>query len=357
MIESGSNSPPPKILFLVTEDWYFCSHRLAVACAARERGYRVAVATRIRNHGEAIARSGIKPIGIRLRRRSMNPFRELASLIEIFLLYRREKPDIVHHVALKPVLYGSVAALFSGTPYVINAIAGLGHIFSSKTLTAGLLKPFVRTAFRVLLNRRNSRVIVQNDDDRMFLIRSLGVDEKKIRLIRGAGVNLSLFKPTPEPSGEPVVTLAARLLRDKGIGEFVEAVGLLKAKGLRFRARVAGAPDPDSPGAVSQAELAEWRKDGAIEWLGHRSDMPQIWRETHIAVLPSSYGEGVPKALIEAAASGRAAVTTDMPGCRDIVRHGKNGLLVPARNASALADAIEYLIGHSAARQKMGKFA
>jgi len=345
-----------KLLFFVTEDWYFCSHRLPIARAARNAGCEVIVATRVANHGDAIAREGFRVIPLRMRRRSKNPLRELMAVLEMINIYRRECPDLVHHVGLKPVLYGALAARVTGVTAVVNALAGLGYVFSSSHSRARIIKRFVRAAFRLLLNRQNSVVLLQNPDDRRMLLELKTILPERTVLIRGSGVNIQRFRPSLEPGdGSVIVTLVARMLRDKGILEFVEASRLLKQQGIQFRAVLVGTPDPDNPTSISASQLETWQSEGWIEWWGQQDDIPDVWVQSHIAVLPSAYGEGVPMSLIEAAACGRPIITTDMPGCREIVQHEKNGLLVPVHDSKALADAVHRLIENPDLRRQMGK--
>jgi len=347
---------PMKLLFFVTEDWYFCSHRLPISRAARDAGCEVVVATHVDTCRDAIKREGFRLIPLQMRRRSKNPLRELAAVLEIINIYRRERPDLVHHVALKPVLYGALAARFVGVPAFVNALAGLGYVFSSSQSRAKILKQFVRMAFRVLLNRQNSVVLLQNPDDLRMLIESKTILPEHTALIRGSGVDVQRFRPSPEPGDEPVmVTLVARMLRDKGILEFVEASRLLKQQGIQFRAVLVGMPDPDNPTSISASQLNAWQDAGLVEWWGKSDDIPDVWAQSHIAVLPSAYGEGVPMSLIEAAACGRPIITTDMPGCREIVQHEKNGLLVPVKDSKALAGAICRLIENPDLRRQMGQ--
>lgn len=344
---------PPRLLFLVTEDWYFCSHRLPLACAARDAGFDVAVATRVTAHGERIRAAGLRLIPLMLRRSGRNPWRELMAIAEITRLYRAEKPDIVHHVALKPVLYGSLAARIAAIPSVVNALAGMGYVFTSGKLSARLLRPLVTLAFRLLLKR--GRIILQNPDDRAALLKAGVASPEQITLIRGSGVDTAHFVPVPEPdTAVPLVVLPARMLWDKGVGEFVAAAHMLREEGLAARFLLAGERDPDNPAAIPAAQLETWRAGGIVEWHGRQEDMAQLLAQCHIVCLPS-YREGLPKALLEAAASGRAIVATDVPGCREAVRHGVNGLLVPARDAAALAGALRRLLTDPALRREFGQ--
>ena len=343
-----------KLLFLVTEDWYFCSHRLPPARAAKADGYDVVVATRVDLRGAEIAAEGFKLVSIRLRRSSWNPFREVAAIAEIAQIYLRERPDIVHHVGLKPVLYGSLAALLVRRPAVVNALAGMGFLFTSRSRTAAVLRYAVSRILRVLLNAGRSVLILQNPDDEAVLVSGGLVEPSRVRLIRGSGVDIERFVPSPEPGGSPVVMLPSRMLWDKGVGEFVAAAGALRARGVVARFVLVGDGDADNPASIPDAQLKAWHDTGLMECWGHCEDMPAALKQAHIVCLPS-YREGLPKVLLEAAACARALVATDAPGCREIVRHGQNGLLVPLRDAATLANAIERLLGDPALRIRFGQ--
>lgn len=342
-----------KLLYFVTEDWYFCSHRLPLAVAAKSAGYDVSVVTHVNAHGEVIRRAGIRLIPFDLSRRGMNPLSELTVLTRLIKTYRKEKPDILHHVAMKPVLYGSLAARFSGVPRVVNALAGLGYIFTSDAPKAQCLRPIVASAFKSLLNRKKSRLILQNDDDRKLFIYNRFINAERIKLIRGSGVDTKVFSLSPESAGVPIVMLASRMLLDKGIVEFVEAARRIKSRGIEARFVLVGDTDIHNPSAISNVQLASWQAEGVIEWWGRRENMPAVLQQANVVCLPS-YREGLPKVLLEAASCGRAIVATDVPGCREVVRDGENGFLVPLRSTVELADAIQKLIGNKELRQKMG---
>lgn len=341
----------PKLLFVVTEDWYFVSHRLPLAVAAQRAGFDVAVATRVGGCGETIRAAGLRLIPFNLSRSRGNPLQEIAMLVR---LYRRERPQIVHHVALKPVMYGVLASKLTGVPHVVNAVAGLGWLFTSSGLAAHTLRPVICRLLAWLLGATQSRTIVQNPDD-FRLLAAEGVPEDRLRLIRGAGVNTEVFTPALALPPEPVTVLfAARMLLDKGVGEFVEAARVLTQAGVTARFVLVGDPDPGNPASVSAAALRAWHGENGVEWWGRCDNMPDVFHTAHIACLPS-YREGLPKALLEAAACGLPIVTTDVPGCREIVRDGMNGFLVPVRDAQALAAALRRLIEHSALRREMGR--
>jgi glycosyltransferase involved in cell wall biosynthesis len=341
-----------KLLFLVTEDWYFCSHRLPIARAARAAGFEVLVATRVDRHGERIRAEGFRLVGLPWRRRTRNPWRESATLAALRDLYRREAPDIVHHIALKPTVYGALVA--PRGQRTVSTVAGLGYLSTSSQLRARLLRPAFRFVLRRLCARPRARLIVQNPDDRAALLTAGIVDPARVAMIRGSGVDLARFAPNEEPHGEVTATMVGRMLWSKGVGELVAAARLLRERGAPVRVVLVGEPDPENPESVPVEALRAWSRAGWIEWRGRRDDMTDVLRATNIAVLPT-YREGLPMTLLEAAASARAIVATDVPGCREIVRDGENGLLVPSRDASALADAIETLARDRALRERMGR--
>jgi len=342
-----------RVLILVSEDWYFCSHRLPLGRALRAAGAGVVVACRVRDHGEIIRGAGLRLAPIGLDRSGLNPLKDVATIREILRLYRREKPDIVHHVALKPTLYGSLCAWRAGVPNVINALGGLGYMFASDAPAARLLRPFVRFALRRLLNRRNTRTILQNPDDMALFAENLRIRRANLAMIRGAGVDTEQFRPAPFPEGVPVAVCVSRMLWDKGIRELVDAARLLRDRGVALRVRLVG-PTDDNPASIPQETLDAWRREGVVEVAGPSDDIAGEYARAHIAVLPSYYGEGLPKSLLEAAACGRPMVATDWPGCREICRDGVTGLGVPPRDAEALADALARLAGDAALRDRLG---
>lgn len=347
---------PGKLLFLVTEDWYFCSHRLSLAVAAKNAGYDVVVVTRVNKYGEKIKQSGLRLIRLKhWKRSSANPIRELGALVELWGIYRREMPDLVHHVALKPVVYGSIAANLSSVRAVVNALGGLGFIFSSSKRKARILKPLVIAVFRKLLTRSRGRVIVQNHDDMELLLSNRIVNAETIRLIRSAGVSLGDYQTTKHAMSPPVVVLASRMLWDKGVGVFVEAAESLRSRGVLARFVLVGEPDTENPGSISREQLVKWGDSGAVEWWGYRDDIPAVLHQSQIVCLPTYYGEGIPKILIEAMASAKPIVTTDMPGCRELVIDSRNGILIPPRDPDALANALEPLIADQELCTVMGK--
>lgn len=343
-----------KILFVVTEDWYFVSHRLPLALGAMKAGMDVAVATNVAEHGELIKGMGIELHPWRIKRGSTHLWFEFQALCSLAKIYRRVNPDVVHQVAIKPVIYGSLAAKFARRPKLVNALGGMGSLFTAREGQRSLLRSLVLAGFRALLSTRGSALILQNPDDRDLLIKACCLRESAIHLIRGAGVDTKTFAVEPEPDGVPVVVLPARMLADKGIFEYVAAARELKAQGIKARFLLVGGNDECNPANISVEKLQAWVSEGVVEWLGRRNDMPAILAASTIVCLPS-YREGLPKALLEAAACGRPIITTDVPGCREVVHHGENGLLVPARDAKALSAAIAGLLENSDLRLEMGR--
>jgi glycosyltransferase involved in cell wall biosynthesis len=341
----------PKILFFITEDWFVCSHWLPLIVGARDSGYEVAVVTRINKHKDKILQHGVRVIPFEISRRGSNLFREIGTIRRLAAIYRKEKPDMVQHIAMKPILYGSLISHLMRIPHTVNWVAGMGWLFVSKNRRAKILQLAVRNVLGRLL--RGTTVIVENLDDKA-IIADLGVARQYIHLVRGAGVDTLAYAPAPEPPGMQLVLLPARMLWDKGIGEFVDAAKQLRLQGVSARFVLAGEPDEGNPASASEEQLLAWQQEGAVEWWGRREDMPAVYAQCHIVCLPS-YREGLPKALLEAASCARAIVATNVPGCRDIVRDGDNGLLVEARDAKALAGALARLLSNPKLCQQMGQ--
>lgn len=341
-----------KILFVVSEDWYFCSHRLELGAALVAEGAKVAVATRAGQDRDTIIRAGIRVIPFNLARSGRNPFRDIASICRLIAIYLRERPDIVHHVALKPTLYGAFAAWITRVPAVVNALGGMGFVFISDSLFARAVRKAAGIAFRFLMNRKGSRTILQNPDDIALYHDKIGVAEDRLALIKGSGVDLATFKASPEPAGKAVAVCVSRMLWDKGIGELVYAARILKQRGTPVKIRLVG-PTDANPASIPQETLDAWHAQGIVDIAGPRTDIAAEYRAAHIAVLPS-YREGLPKSLLEAAACGRAMVASDVPGCREVCRDGETGLLVPVNSVEPLADALERLATDRGLRQKLG---
>jgi glycosyltransferase involved in cell wall biosynthesis len=343
----------PRLLFFITNPAFLVSHRLPVAVAARDAGYEVHVASM---GGPAVAE--LEALGfihhcLPLSRTSMRPWTEARSLWAIWRLFRRVRPDLVHAVTLKSVLYGGIASRLAGVPAYVAAISGLGYVFIQGSGARGALKRLALVLYRLALGHANSRVIFQNTSDRDVLVQAAAVRPGQVVMVRGSGVDLDRFAPAPWPDGPVTVAMASRLLRDKGVREFVAAARLSAARGDGVRWRLAGSPDLENPASVQTDELQAWKAEGVVDCVGECADVAGLYAQAHIVALPS-YREGLPKSLIEAAACGRPVVTTDVPGCRDVIEPDVSGLLVPARDAQALADAVGRLAGDAGLRERMG---
>jgi glycosyltransferase involved in cell wall biosynthesis len=345
-----------RLLYVVNDTPYFVRHWLERAVAARDYGYETHVAGSDGEDVDRVLRTGLlfHPVPfVRGRAGALNEARTLATLSRV---YRAVRPDVAHHITIKPVIYGGLVARRRHVPAMVFTIPGLGYVFSQQGLSASLQRAAVKRAYRTALAHPHSTVIFENPDDRRdFLAWRLVADAQAI-VIKGAGVDLARFRPSPDAGtvNPPTIVLASRLLWDKGVGVFVEAAAMLKATHPRARMIVIGWNDVASPASIPAEQLQAWADSGAIEWWGLRDDMPQILAAATIVCLPSFYREGIPRVLIEAAACGRPIVTTDTAGCREIVRHGENGLLVPPRDPAALARAIGALLDDPALRDRMG---
>jgi glycosyltransferase involved in cell wall biosynthesis len=335
-------STKPRLLYVVSEDWYFLSHRLPMARAARDAGFEVHVATKINDDAAAIQAEGFCLHAIPFKRGRLSPLSSLTTIRALRRLHSKVKPTIVHHVALQCSVLGLIAAI--GRPAAcINSFTGLGYAFTSDSLKARMIVRLTRPLLRVLLDRGDIVTLVQNADDRDAMLK-LGIAPSRIAMIRGSGVDVNRLTSLPEPAGPETAAFVGRLLDDKGIRTLVAAHRLLWQRGVGLQLLLAGIPDPANPASVSEQEAAAWSKETGIVWLGQVSDISTVWRRAHFAVLPSRR-EGLPLSLLEAAACQRAMVASDVPGCREIVIHEQTGLLFPVDNASALADAMAKLAG------------
>lgn len=343
-----------RLLFVVNVDWFFVSHRLPIALEAMRQGYDVHIATGVTSHQSELQQLGITVHPIEVARGSSNVLGIAKLFRQIHNVMRELRPDIVHLVTIKPVLLGGIAARLIGVPSVVAAISGLGYVFLDSGLIAIIRKRLVAFCYRIALGHINLKVIFQNPDDRALLMRLISLPAEKTELIRGSGIDLEKFRYLPVPEGIPVIMMAARLLADKGVREFVGAAKLLHHRHCHVRCCLVGEPDPENPSSISLSELSASIAEGIIEYCGQRRDIDSLMAKAHIVVLPS-YREGLPKVLLEAAASGRAVITTNVPGCRDAITPDVTGLLVPAHDDVALANAIEFLLQNPARCLEMGK--
>jgi len=342
-----------RILYLVTTDAYFLSHRLPLARAAKKTGFTVLVAAAQTLSKDCITPEGFTFIPLKkLKRAGQNPLQDLQALVEIIQIYRRHKPDVVHHVALKPVLYGSLAAWWTGVPRVVNALTGLGYLFISTKWISRVIRSCVMGFFRVLFNRRRSVLILQNRDD--YAKFEKFVKPTHLALVRGSGVDTVHFSsPSKQAKNNPIkIALVARLLWDKGIGEAVAAVKILKGRGVPVELLLCGNPDPENPRSISEQTANKWQEDGLVRWLGHVHDVAALYQTVDIALLPS-YREGLPKSLLEAASCGLPIVTSNVPGCREVVIEGENGFLTELTPES-IAEALQKLVDNPDQRRTMG---
>ena len=339
-----------RLLYVVTEDWYFLSHRLPMARAARDAGYEVHVATRIKDGKAAIEREGFVPHALSWSRGSLSPHGSFAAVRELRRLLDKLEPDILHNVSLKPVLLGTTASLGLARTAVVNSLTGLGTLFIGEAKVSGATRRLVRFALSRLLRRTRSKIVVQNPDDRAFVI-DLGVPEDAIVLIGGSGVDTGLLTPLPEPPPPMTAAYVGRMLADKGVPTLIEAFSSLGKRGVPLKLLLAGDCDKENPGSLAPEQLREFASLYGIEWLGHVADIRTVWQRANFAVL-ASRREGLPKSLLEAAACGRAMVATDAPGCREIAIEGVTALTVPVDDAAALAGAMEKLASDTELRKR-----
>lgn len=342
-----------RLLYNVNIPRFFMTHRLPLAMAARDAGYDVHVTTSDSDQAN-VQRIRATPLTyhpLPLEQHGTNLLSELQTIRATTRLYQQLQPQLVHHVSIKSILYGGIAARRAGVPAVVSAVSGLGRLFSATTVKAGLLRQLTHPFLRYALAHRNLQMIFQNPDDQATFVNLGLIQSDKTHLIRGSGVDMAVFTPQPEHEGAVMVLFAGRLMWQKGLGEFVEA-----ARQLRGKARfvVVGFAEATSPDTVPEADLQQWAEQGIIEWWGQRDDMPDVFAQSHIVCLPSRYGEGVPKVLIEAAACGRAIVASDTAGCREIAREGINAHLAKLDDPSALVHALDDLIQHPDRRRQFG---
>ncbi len=342
-----------RILFVISEDWYFMSHRLFLAKYAISQGYEVSLITKVTIHKNEIASYGIHLVDWPIRRRSANIFSESKSIFTLLNVIKNLKPDIIHSVGLKPILYGAICAKICKIPVRIFAFAGLGYVFSSSQLLARVIRPIIIIMMKFLLNNKYSTLIMQNTDDQNIFLQQNIVLKSQISIIRGAGVDLKLFSLSKNITQPPIVLLPARLLRDKGIEDFVKSAIILKEDGFNARFVIAGREDPSNPEAIDKASLNKWRESNLIELWGHIDDMVGAFQKASIVCLPS-FREGLPKALLEAASCGKPIVAYDVPGCREVVIDKVNGFLVEFKNIIGLSDAIKQLLLNNSLRYSMG---
>ncbi len=346
-----------RLLFVVNVDWFFLSHRLPIALEAKRLGYEVHIATTITSKLGELSSYGFKLHFYSWKREGFSMKNEIKILLNLFVLFNHIEPNIIHLVTIKPVLYGGIAAHFCKNSPLVFAISGLGSIFSDRTVIGGLRRFFVGLIYRIALSHRNKKVIFQNLEDKDRLISVARLNNDSCEIIWGSGVDLCEFRPSHHLTSEFIVLMASRLILEKGVWIYIESAKQLKERGIKCRFLLAGDIDPGNPKSLSKLDLQKIREENIVELVGFSSDIPKLMAMVSIVVLPSFYGEGLPKVLIEAAASGKAIVTTDIPGCRDAIIAGHTGLLVEPGNSSSLANAIERLFHDQNLLHNMGKMA
>jgi glycosyltransferase involved in cell wall biosynthesis len=345
----------PKLLYLVTEDWFFVSHFLPMARTARAAGFQVVVATRVRDHAARIEAEGFRVVPLESERRSLGVLEALRGFFRIARIVRAERPDIVHCIALRMVAIGGLAAKLGGAKRLVLAPTGLGLLWSEESLFNRLARVVLRFVVGTWLRGAQTHYLFENTDDP----REFGLqDSAAVTIVPGAGVAPEEYLPSPDPPSPPLrVAVVARMIEAKGIADAVEAVRRARALGAPVELDLYGTPDPSNRRSCSEADLRKWSAEPGIRWHGRSDDVADVWRTHHVAMLLTWYREGVPRCLIEAAASGRPIVTTDAPGCRDLVRDGHEGILVPLRDTEAAARALVELAGDADLRARLGQAA
>ena len=346
----------PRLLYLVNIPRFFVTHRLPLAEAVREAGYEVHVAAagNDETNAERIRAAGYPFHPLPIQQHGVNPFQELSAMIAAARIIRMLRPEIVHTFTIKPLLYAGLSAHILQPPGMVFSLTGLGYLFSDWSRRAAFLRQMVRWPLRLALAHSQARLTFQNPDDQQRFVLLGLISERRTTLIRGSGVDIQRFQPQPEPSGPPIVLFAGRLLWAKGIRDFVAVARQLHEAGVEARFQIAGYPEAGNPATVDEAQLLAWQGEQIVEYLGAVEDMPALIAASHIVCLPSQYGEGIPAILLEAAASGRALVTTDIPGCREIARDGINARLITPGNREELYGALLQLIQQPQIRIEMG---
>ena len=346
----------PHLLYVVTVDWYFCSHRFELALAAQKSGYQVSVATNINKFSDKIKKARFGMYKVPFLRSMRKPLKDLMAIFVLFKIYYFKSPDVIHHISLKPILFGTLIARLCGCKNIVNTFTGLGYLYTDDlSERVPMLRKVIRLILRWSFASNKVHAVVQNQDDMNVLLNEKILKKEQLTLIRGSGVDTDIFDETEELDDRTIkIIFASRLLKDKGIYEFIDAAKLLLKKDINAEFLLAGSLDKDNLSAIDESTVKKWEQEGIVKWIGYQADMSKIFKGVNIVCLPS-YREGLPRTLLEAAASGRAIVTTDVPGCREVVQDGVNGFLVPVKDSVKLADALEKLINNKGLRKKMGQ--
>ena len=342
--------------FLVGEDWFFHSHFLPMGFAAQRAGYEVSILTRTGETRAELEKLGFRVISLKFVRNSRNPLNLLSAILQVYRIIKRDRPTILHNIALSSILMGAIAARLGGHRLVVHAVTGIGYLAIERTVVSRLIRTTLWTCLRFLINRRGNYLLLENPDDANLAVRQRWTTRERITIVPGAGVDTDHFKELPFPMGVPVrIGMVARMIWQKGPGTAVQAMQILAERGIECELWLVGKPDPRNPHSVGADDIRVWDATPGISYRGHSSDVREIWAQCHIAIGPSFGGEGLPRSLIEAAACGRPIVASDVPGCREIVSSGENGLLVPPADPHALADALERLIIDPNLRAQYGR--
>lgn len=341
-----------KLLFICNDDWFFLSHRISIAKEAIENGYKVYLAAKLSSSEKEIRELGIilKPISI--DRCKSNFFGSLVLFFQILSLIYEIKPKIIHAITIKPVIFGGIASRIYNKGSFVASISGLGYLFISKKIKDRILKFLVIILYKFALNQKSLKVIFQNSNDLNFMRKACNLSSNKIVLIKGSGVDLNFFKPQKYVLENNNILFASRLLRTKGVIEFYRSALQLKSKKYQFL--LAGKIDKQGPDRISLDQINSWEQEGILKYLGDVKNIRDLIIDSEIVVLPSYYGEGLPKILIEAAACGKPIITTDHPGCRDAVKENISGLLIPIKDSNALSLAVQKIMNSASLRKSMG---
>ena len=347
----------PKVLLLLNELDWFWSHRLPLAKAILDRNWHLSLTTHDTSNDPRLTEIGIDGYDIPRMNRPLNPLSQIRFMWSLYKVFKETKPDIVHAITLRYAFYAGIVARLMGYKPVISTIAGLGSLYSTSTLKMRVIRAIATPFLNFAFGGSGKFVIFQNPDNMKSMLQTGTVAQNQAYLIRGSGVDLNEFPHIPyEENGDiPTITFASRLLREKGISDFIEAAKYLKNQGFKANFIVAGTLVPGNKRFISAMEIEQPDSDGIVEWRGKVTDMPKLMQESMIVVLPSYYGEGIPKVLLEAAATGRPIISCDVPGCREIVNHDVNGILMPPKNPILLARAIEELVTNEPKRQAYGR--
>ncbi|CAM2980775.1 glycosyltransferase family 4 protein [Pseudoalteromonas distincta] len=343
-----------KILFIVNVDWFFISHRLPIALAAIEEGYEVHIACGVTNRKKDLESLGIFVHPLSITRSGTSVLKELRVIKQMNFIVKNLKPDVVHLVTIKGAVYGGLVTRFKNIKNRVVSITGLGFVFIDGNIKARAIRFVITKLYRLALNSANTTVIFQNENDKNIFVKNRIIKSEQSVIIRGSGIEIRDYDYFREPTGGKVVMFLARLLKDKGLIEFCEAAVILKESGVLAKFVLVGDIDLENPNSITQSELEHYIKLGVIEHWGFTTDVSETIAKSHIMVLPS-YREGLPKSLIEAAACGRAVITTNVPGCRDAIEPDVTGLLVEVKNSKELAQVIQRLLENDLLRNEMGK--